>query len=863
MVRAKRYSKDREVKATLFYGMAFLSGTAALIYQVAWVHTLTLTFGSTTVSAAVVIAAFMAGLGLGARCYDIVQRRWKNNVMLYAGIECGIALTAAALTLGLRFLPGIYGTLTDMIGAGALLDVTRFTVAFTLLLIPSALIGATFPALSLIVIRSPRGINRHLGMIYGINTLGAAVGTLLSGFVLIELLGNTASVWFANALNIAVAAAVYSARSRFSQDYAKRAASTKKSATIPTPLPPAVVGIILIASSFATMAYELVWMRATKYLIGNSTYAVSLVLALFLIGLGLGSAAHRLITQRYRPAMALTASQVMTALLSLIAIGSIGLCLSDAWLAERVSIFSQNVSFLPWPGRLAITGSVVTVALLPATFAMGLMFPLASSMFVGRMSLLGRKLGSAYLLSNVGSIAGVVVAAYFILPGFGTMTGTKIVACVNLAGALLLLCYVGDRLKKGTVRLAAIAALSVLLMVLQPSQLPFQGEGEQIPSLKLEMWEEGQQSTVKVLNDSKTGRRVMTIDGYAIGVSRAWHNEVGYKQMILAHLPMALSPGIKKTLNIGLGSGSTMASLGGYPTIEKLDCVEISPAVVDGARLFDEGKILDDPRSTVYIDDVVHYMRTSRTTYDAIISDGKQNPQFPGNAKLLAGDFYTLVRSRLADDGIFVQWIPLNEETHSFKITLRTFEQAFPHAAVYYLPPSCIILVGTKIALQELEGGLDTPSTLPPWAVQDLAPYHITSRYTLLTACASIGPGLREAIGDGPVNSWDRPCLEFLHYKEWKVLSSQDYFHNNLDILLSVTPEPADVLRPPQKRLKDAFFSAAVLREGFLATMRSLDPETLRTYCVRALELDPANELAIEYEARIKNGLTAVLTTGP
>jgi spermidine synthase len=257
MVRAKRYSKDREVKATLFYGMAFLSGTAALIYQVVWVHTLTLTFGSTTVSAAVVIAAFMAGLGLGARCYDILQRRWKNNVMLYAGIECGIALTAAALTLGLRFLPGIYGTLTDMIGTGALLNMTRFTVAFTLLLIPSALIGATFPALSLIVIRSPQGINRHLGMIYGINTLGAAVGTLLSGFVLIELLGNTASVWFANTLNIAVAAAVYSARSRFSQDYVKRAASAKKSATVPTPLPPAVVGIILIASSFAPMAYEL------------------------------------------------------------------------------------------------------------------------------------------------------------------------------------------------------------------------------------------------------------------------------------------------------------------------------------------------------------------------------------------------------------------------------------------------------------------------------------------------------------------------------------------------------------------------------------------------------------------------------
>lgn len=843
-----------------FYGMAFVSGMAALVYQVVWVHSLTLTFGSTTASAAVVIAAFMAGLGVGARLYEVAEKRWKNSVLLYAGIELGIAITAAGLTLCLPALPRVYASLTATVGTGALLGIVRFVTSFLLLLIPSALMGATFPALSVIVIRSPQGIRRHLGMIYGVNTLGAATGTLLSGFVLIELFGNTVSVWIANLLNIAVAAAAFTVRQRVSVPPRTGHRATEPGQAVPSPLPPAVLAAVLVASSFATMAYELIWMRAAKYLVGNSTYAISLVLALFLVGLGLGAAAHRLITRRYRPEMALTVSQVLTAVLALTTISLIGLCLSNDWLAHHVSIFSRDVRFLPWPQRLAITGSVATAILLPATIAMGLMFPLASSMFIERMPLLGRKLGSAYLLSNLGSIAGVIAAAFYIVPMLGTMTGTKVVAGINIAIALLLLKYVWDGVNLRAIAIVAVGALSVLFMLLQPSRLPFKGEDEQDGKLELEFWEEGRQATVKVLSDPSTGDRTMTIDGYSIGVSRSWHREAGYKQTVLAHLPMALAPGIKRSLNIGLGSGSTMLSLGEYPSVEQLDCVEISQAVVDGARLFDEGKILDDPRTRVFVDDAVHYLLTTRMTYDVIISDGKQNPQFPGNSTLLARDFYELAVKRLSPDGIFVQWIPLNHDTRSFRVILRTFEQVFPHMAVYYFPPSCIVMVGTRVPMPSLGGMLDETIELPARAAWDLAPYHILDRNELLAGCTAIGAGLQAAIGDGPINTWDEPRLEFLPYKQWNVDSNQAYFRENLGLLVDGKPEPLDVIRPTNEALQRAFLSAAVMRKGFLAVMRTLNAETLRPYCERALELNPGDGIAQGYEARIKYGVTAVLS---
>jgi predicted membrane-bound spermidine synthase len=196
---------------------------------------------------------------------------------------------------------------------------------------------------------------------------------------------------------------------------------------------------VLIISGFTTMAYEIIWMRAAKYLVGNSIYAVSIVLAIFLVGLGLGGTAHRPLIRRFRPDQILMVSQAATGILALITISLIGYCVVDSSIANDISMFADSVRFLAWPSRLAITVIVATALFLPVTTIMGLTFPLASTLYVERMATMGKRLGNAYLLSHLGCISGVVIGAHLILPGFGTMDGTKVISGVNMLLALALL----------------------------------------------------------------------------------------------------------------------------------------------------------------------------------------------------------------------------------------------------------------------------------------------------------------------------------------------------------------------------------------------------------------------------------------
>ncbi|HSG99220.1 MAG TPA: hypothetical protein VLB27_04165, partial [candidate division Zixibacteria bacterium] len=195
-----------DTRSSLIYLAALISGAAALIYQVSWIGMLSMTFGSTTLASAAVIGAFMLSMGLGARAYDRISRRFTNPFRFYGLLEVGIAATAAGVSSLIHALPGVYAALAggpEAVSGNAFL---RLALAFILLLVPCLLMGATFPALCRAAIASRSALNRHLGPIYGLNTLGAALGALLAGLILIELVGRQASIWIAGLGNLAAAA---------------------------------------------------------------------------------------------------------------------------------------------------------------------------------------------------------------------------------------------------------------------------------------------------------------------------------------------------------------------------------------------------------------------------------------------------------------------------------------------------------------------------------------------------------------------------------------------------------------------------------------------------------------------------------
>ena len=755
----------------LIYGMALCSGAAALIYEICWARMLALTFGSTTLSASAVIAGFMGGMGLGAWLYHLVGRRFASPMAVYAALELGIALSTMAVSPLFYRLPQWFVTISRAgYGEGVLLG-ARFAIVLALLTVPAALMGATFPALCTALIRTVRGFDRHLGMIYGINTVGAALGAVLAGIVLIERLGLSSTVRVANAVNIMIAAAAIWIARRASYAGADRTSPGPATETthIPTQLPRVLTGAVLLLSGFTTLSYEIFWFRGLRFLVGNSTYALTIVLVIFLMGLGIGSLGFRWSLRLGTPERALAAVQSAIGALAMVAVGVAWLFLRPGTLHDSVSVFSGALRQLPWWGKLLADAGVAAVVMLPATLMMGLSFPLASRLFLGDVRKLGARVGLAYLLANIGSIAGSIAGAVWLLPAWGALGATKLLAIVNLALGLWIVGWLFWRQKDRDAALVAVvpAVAVVLLFFYLPERFEFVGERSVFENNTVIRTVDGDLATVQVLeNPLRPYARGMAIDGCVIGVTRNFYPRLYFKQLLLAHLPMVIDTRHRHVLQIGLGSATTLSALSIYPQIESLECVEINRPVVQLARQYftHESQVLDDPRVQVHVEDALYFLLRTERRYDAIISDGKQNPGFSGNATMLCHDFYRYARNRLTDEGLFVQWIPQGMLPEEFRIVCRNFSDVFPYGAVFSYLDRAVILVGSKAPLAG-RPRMSMAEYRDLGVAEALASYHLRNPDAVLAHLICDRDQLAAEVATAPLSTWDRNRIEFLDFK--------------------------------------------------------------------------------------------------
>ncbi|HWT87354.1 MAG TPA: fused MFS/spermidine synthase [Candidatus Angelobacter sp.] len=646
----------------------FLSGAAGLIYQVAWTKSLGLLFGYTAYSTATAIAVFMGGLALGS--YFIGKRSELSgaSVRVYAWLELGVGLTGALSLAGLALVRGIYLHLHPFMEASKFLLLGFRVLGATLVLgIPTFLMGGTFPVLMRSVVRRSQELARRAGRMYAVNTLGAVCGTLAAGFFLLPAIGLRLSVFVAVFLNF-VAAAV-ACRIVPAHGGSELPAATRKK--IATPIVSNNSGIdkrwLLVAFAlvgFLGIAYEVAWTRMLATFIGSSTYSFTLILATFLLGIVLGSA----IFERFfsRPRFITLRSFAWTQS----GIALLALCFLFFYRELPAMIpailRATNNSFA---GMLFAQFAACALAILPVAILFGAAFPLVVSLFSGSAGAeqTGGVVGQAYAANTGGAIAGALLSGFVLLPAVGSFRLILLLAAGNAllaiglwvseqrrswavvaanGGILLVLAYVGWSNAFYGRTIAGFGAL--LYGNFHDQRLSVQ---EIADTEDVVFFEDGANATISVTRSDdyvalKTNGKV---DASNLDIST---------QLLLGDLGTVFHSHPKRVLIVGLGGGMTASAVSRFPDVERIDCVEIEPAVLRAqpflARL--NRGVLSDPRFHLVFDDARNFLQTAKEPYDLIISE-PSNPWIAGISALYTTEFYAALRQKLAPGGAFVQWV--------------------------------------------------------------------------------------------------------------------------------------------------------------------------------------------------------------
>ncbi|MDH4016754.1 MAG: fused MFS/spermidine synthase, partial [Actinomycetota bacterium] len=443
----------------------FLSGLAALIYQTAWTRTFAFVFGTSELAVATVLAAYMAGLAVGATVAARLVERVRRPVLVYGVLEGAIAVSALCVPLALRGADALHVALFAVPdappAAGHAVNALFYLVAaFAVLIVPTALMGATLPLLAREAIHRQRDVGPRIAVLYAMNTAGAVAGTLLAGFWLLPALGLSGTVWIAVAANAAVfvAAASVGLRSRPGRD---SDAATRIEA------PAFVNGWVLpvmLASGAVSFTYEVLWTRLLGHVLGGSVYAFATMLASFLTGIALGSAAaSRFSRDAFTAGRALFVCQLGIGLLSL-----------AAFLAmDSLPGFTRALGS-GGAGRLAADAISSVAVLLPSTTLLGATFPLAVRLYARDETGAPTASARVYAWNTVGAIVGALGAGFFLIPAVGFARAVALAAAANLflaaAVALRAPGRAGAVRRKPTGRvLAAMLPAAIVLLVPPPT----------------------------------------------------------------------------------------------------------------------------------------------------------------------------------------------------------------------------------------------------------------------------------------------------------------------------------------------------------------------------------------------------------
>ena len=725
------------------------SGCAALIYEIVWYQLLQLVIGSTTVALGILLAIFMGGLCLGSLA--LPRLKWAANrhpLRVYAWLEIGIAACGLLVLAGIPLFTGLLAPFS--------------------MLAPTVLMGASLPAIVRWVEATPRGV-AWWGLLYGGNTAGAVAGCLLAGFWLLRVYDTAVATYAAVAINLIVAAlsfwlagrAPLGAETRASVE---TAAADREAEDQPRRWP---VYAAIALSGACALGAEVVWTRLLGMLLGATAYVFSIILAVFLIGLAIGSGGVAALLPKLRPRSALGWCQILV---------TAGIAWTAYMIADSLPYWPIDTMLTRSPWQLfQLDMARCLWAVLPPAILWGASVPLALAAVTGRegdRQDSGRIVGGVYAANTLGAILGALGVSLVLIPWIGTQNSERVLLVMSALGALFVLAP----------RVPVIVALAVAgFLAWSVDAVPgaLIAYGRRMPSYirnsQIIYTAEGRNSSVAIgrLNDGSTE---IDVNGHVEATTLPFDMKL---QRMVGHLPALLHPNPKSVLGIGFGAGVSAGTFTRYPGIEKITICEIEPLIPPISTKYfarENYEVLKNSKTHLRFDDARHYLMTTGEKFDIIASD-PLDVFVKGTAALYSKEYFEAVKRHLNRGGMFTLYVPLYEsDVATVKSELATFFDAFPYASVWANNQSGqgydMVFLGQmeplRIDVEEIAKRLQRPDYAP--VAESLRDINVSSATSLFAAYTGQNADLGQWTKGAPLNR-DRD-LKLMYLAGWGINSS-------------------------------------------------------------------------------------------
>jgi len=750
--------------------------------------------GGAPFAISIILTIFMGGLGLGAwlasRAIDKVTDS-RRLIRIYGILELIIGGCGLVLPFIIAASHPLWSLIYNQVFSYFMLyNLLTFVGCTILLIIPVTCMGATLPVLCRFYVTSLSHIGTHAGRLYGLNTIGAAVGALLAGFVLLYSMGMWGTLAVAVVANAAIGIAclrVGAPTSKQTPEPLPQTSSAEEEPPAGGLARPVVYGALIIfaVSGFCSMSYEVIWTKLLALLVGPTTYSFTIVLATFITSLALGSMFFGWLVDRVgKPALLLVITQIAAAITALAVSHILGN--SQLFFAKLISNVNDNFLLLS-----ALKAVSMFVFMFVPTFCLGATFPLVAKIYTRSAARVGKSIGVAYAINTIGAVLGSFVAGFVIVPAVGKATGLSLVVALQLVSIVV---FVAILISSRTHRKWQLAVALVLSLVaitfcfefptwnrylfaigkyhrlraagIEPEnygwwQTLLHGSSILAPFEKQEViyFGDGIAGTTTVLKD------IDAMGNVELSMANAGKPEASTRgdmvtQTLLAHFPMLFHPDAKSVMVLGLASGVTAGEILHYP-VERLDAVEISGEVIKASDFFTDwnNHVLEDPRTNLILQDGRAHLGLTDQKYDVVTSE-PSNPWMAGLATLFTRDFFTYAFDHLNDGGIFVQFIHTYQmDWPTFALVGRTFYDVFPNSILVATSPSKssndYMLIGFK-GDRRLDIGTANKNLA---YMQKSSNARLSDARLLYKLIRS--EDLPALFGSGPLNSDTRPRLEF------------------------------------------------------------------------------------------------------